>query len=482
MFQTPEWVKDAIFYQIFPDRFARSDQLTKPTNLESWEATPTTTGFKGGDLLGIMEHLDYLVELGITAVYFTPVFQSTANHRYHTHDYYQIDPILGGNAAFQKFLEAAHARGIRVVLDGVFNHASRGFLQFNHLLENGPDSPYADWFTAHDFPINAYDPRARKPNYDCWWGIPALPKFNTDNPQVQAFIYNVAEYWLKQGIDGWRLDVPEEIKTPRFWEEFRRRVKACNPEAYIVGEIWKEAPDWLMGDRFDAVMNYIFNRAAAGFFGGPELNTKFRPGSFPLKRLNAVNFAQQIESLLQLYPPEVTQVQLNLLSSHDEPRFLTVVGGNPARLRLATLFQMTFPGAPSIYYGDEVGMEGGNDPDSRRAFIWDKNRWNQNLFQDFKQLIALRKSHPVLRRGTYTTLYARHQVYAFARSNDEEVVIVILNAGMEEADPAINLKAFLPYQAILTDLLNEQTISLPRPKLQLVMPPLSGRVLSYKKS
>ncbi|MEL7672767.1 MAG: glycoside hydrolase family 13 protein, partial [Chloroflexota bacterium] len=264
--QTPEWVKDAVFYQIFPDRFAKSERVVKPSNLEAWDAPPTVFGFKGGDLLGVEEHLDYLIDLGINAIYFNPIFQSASNHRYHTHDYFQVDPLLGGNDAFRTLLDAAHARGVRVVLDGVFNHCSRGFFQFNHLLECGAQSPYVSWFTAYGFPLNAYD-EDHEPNYAAWWNLHALPKFNTDNPQVREFLWNVGEYWVRFGIDGWRLDVPYEIDDDAFWQEFRQRVKGANPDTYIVGEIWRESQRWLQGDQFDAVMNYIFTRATTAFFG-----------------------------------------------------------------------------------------------------------------------------------------------------------------------------------------------------------------------
>lgn len=241
---TPDWVKDAVFYQIFPDRFARSKAVAKPTFLEPWDAPPTVHGFKGGDLIGVLEHLDYLQDLGVNAIYFNPIFQSTANHRYHTYDYFRVDPILGGNEAFQRLLDEAHRRGIRIVLDGVFNHASRGFFQFNHLLENGPASPYKDWFIVHSWPLHAYD-HQRPPNYAAWWNLHALPKLNTANPAVREFLWDVARYWIEQGIDGWRLDVPNEINDDEFWREFRRRVKEANPEAYIVGEIWGDATRWL---------------------------------------------------------------------------------------------------------------------------------------------------------------------------------------------------------------------------------------------
>ena len=478
--QIPAWVKDAVFYQIFPDRFARSERLTKPANLESWESPPTRHGFKGGDFLGIAEHLDYLEDLGINAIYFNPIFQSAANHRYHTHDYYTVDPILGGNRAFRQFLDEAHRRGIRVILDGVFNHASRGFLQFNHIMENGEQSPYLDWFNVKKFPLRAFDDR-RKPNYDCWWGLRELPKLNTANPQVRDFIFDVAEHWLRQGVDGWRLDVPLEIKTPGFWEEFRRRVKAVNAEAYILAEIWGEAKAWLQGDHFDAVMNYGFNRACYGFFGQDVLDTSQRPGGFKLKRLDARHFARQVDRMLNLYAWPITLAQYNLLSSHDEPRFLTMVGGDKRRLRLATLCQMTFPGTPGIYYGDEVGMEGGADPDCRRTFPWDAHRWDHELRSDFKHFIALRKTHSALRNGNFVTLHAKDLTYAFARTNDDEVVVVAFNVGHAPADVTINLQNIIPTESVFVEAWTETLFPLTEGELTLTVGPLDGRVLMYKR-
>ena len=447
-FVIPEWVKDAIFYQIFPDRFARSEAVPKPSNLEPWDSPPTVHGFKGGDLLGVVEHLDYLEDLGITAIYFNPIFRSAANHRYFTHDYYQVDPILGGNEAFRVLLDTAHARGIRIVLDGVFNHAGRGFYQFHHTLENGAASPYLDWFhfdeerllagkrlDAYPSPKKerrlAGSHRSRQElGYQAWWDVPALPKFNINTPAVRHFILDVACHWIEFGIDGWRLDVPYEIDDA-FWREFRLVVKTANPEAYLVGEIWDDARRWLQGDQFDAVMNYIFNRACLGFFGGEHLDTMQRPGSYKLRPLSAVQFANAVDDLLSLYAWEVTLVQLNLLSSHDEPRFLTLVQGDKAALQLATLFQMTFPGAPCVYYGDEIGMEGCPDPDCRRAFPWDEARWDHDLLAFFRRAITLRREHPALRRGRYRRLYANRQrgVYAFARQYEEESLVVVLNNG-----------------------------------------------------
>jgi cyclomaltodextrinase len=432
MKQIPDWVKDAIFYQIFPDRFASSTRVAKPNNLETWDSRPTVYGFKGGDLLGVVEHLDYLQELGITAIYFTPIFQSTANHRYHTHDYYRVDPILGGDAAFHEMLNAAHARNIRVIIDGVFNHASRGFYQFNHILENGAASPYIDWFNIKGFPLHAYE--GKPVNYDSWWGIPALPKLNTALPAVREFIFCVAEHWIRQGVDGWRLDVPAEINDDSFWQEFRRRVKAINPDAYIVGEIWHEAQRWLQGDQFDAVMNYQFTRACIGFFIGPNIDATLvaNVGYQDYPALDASGFAYTINHLLGIYDRAISNVQLNLLDSHDTARFVSIAKGDQSALRIATLFQMTYPGAPSVYYGDEIGILGAKDPDCRRAFPWGTPaKWDKTLLQYFKDCIALRKKYAALRDGDFRFIFAEKNAIAYLRWQGEQKFIVAINAGAE---------------------------------------------------
>jgi cyclomaltodextrinase / maltogenic alpha-amylase / neopullulanase len=428
-FTTPEWVKDAVFYQIFPDRFARSGSVAKPSNLEPWDSPPTTHGFKGGDLLGIIEHLDYLQELGVNALYLNPVFQSTANHRYHTYDYYHVDPMLGGNDALGSLVNAVHQRGMHVILDGVFNHASRGFFQFNDILENGPASPYLDWFYITGWPLHAYE-TSRKPNYGAWWGLHALPKFNTETPAVREFLLSIARYWIEQGVDGWRLDVPGEIADDSFWVEFRRRVKQANPEAYMVGEIWQDGRHWLQGDQFDAVMNYLFTKASLSFFVGRELNSALLSGLgyAPVEPLDARGFGAAVDSLLALYPQQVTQVQMNLLDSHDTARFLSLARGDESALRLAVLFTMCYPGAPCVYYGDEVGMEGNRDPDCRRAFRWDQKQWNVSLLDHYRRCIALRQAHPALRRGGYRPLYAQDQIYAFGRHLGSDALVVVLNA------------------------------------------------------
>jgi cyclomaltodextrinase / maltogenic alpha-amylase / neopullulanase len=432
---TPAWVPDAIFYQIFPDRFAKSDQLTKPAGIEAWDTEPTTYGYKGGDLLGVVERLDYLQALGINALYFNPIFQSASNHRYHTHDYMKVDPLLGGDDAFDTMLAACKERGLRVVLDGVFNHASRGFFQFNDVLENGAASPWLDWFTfGPEFPVNAYD-HNKTPGYEAWVGLHALPKLNTDNPEVREYLMQVGEYWMRKGIDGWRLDVPDEITTDGFWEEFRERVRAINPEAWIVGEIWEMKPEFLQGDRFDALMNYPFTSAALAFCGRDRVVKELQDdrGYDPWPGIDGETYAAKIDALLTVYDWNVTQAQLNLLDSHDTARAITILGDDVRSVELATTLLFTYPGAPSIYYGDEIGIDGGlPDKWARKTFPWDDDaRWNRELLAHFTRLVALRNDYPALRGGLYQGVASSQASYAFRRQLGDEEILVAINTSDE---------------------------------------------------
>ncbi|MBK9304347.1 MAG: glycoside hydrolase family 13 protein [bacterium] len=473
---TPDWVQDAVFYQIFPDRFARSGRAgADGLRLEPWDAPPTYHGFKGGDLFGVADRLDYLQDLGVTALYLNPIFASAANHRYHTYDYHHVDPVLGGDAALRELIDRAHARGMRVVPDGVFNHTGRGFWQFHHTLENGAASPYLDWF--HFDPdrlrdrrqIVAYpDPGSeqalaggagslRALGYQAWWDLPALPKLDTRTPAVREFLWDVARRWIEFGCDGWRLDVPQEIDDDGFWREFRRRVKDADPDAYIVGEIWDEAGRWLRGDQFDAVMNYPVAQACLGFFGGDRLDlaeTRRAGGYRDLQPLDAAGFAARIDAELGRYDPRVTQSQFNLLGSHDTPRFVTSVGGDRAALRLATLFLFAYPGAPCIYYGDEIGLAGGHDPHCRGAFPWDETAWDHELHAHVRRCAALRRDHPALRRGTYHRLYAQDGVYGFARRLGDETLLVVLNAATAARTIDLPLPAGVRPDAVLADVLD----------------------------
>ena len=446
-------------------------------NFKPWGSPPEEQGYQGGDLYGIIDKLDYLQDLGVNALYFNPIFSSASNHRYHTFDYYQVDPLLGGNEALRELLDEAHKRDMKVVLDGVFNHASRGFWQFHHILENGGDSPYIDWFIVHDWPLRPYSSNTENPmNYKAWWNLPMLPEFNMDTPAVREFIFDVAKYWIDFGIDGWRLDVPYEIDDDAFWQEFRTIVKTTNPEAYILGEIWEEAQRWLQGDQFDAVMNYIFAWSTMSFFGGHSLRKDYERQHYKLVPLNAQQFANTIHYMHGLYDWDINQVQFNLLDSHDTARALWIMSDDTDAMKLCALYQMTMPGAPCIYYGDEIGMSAGDDPYCREAFPWqDESVWNKDLLTHYQSVVHLRNNHEVLRTGTFWMLYAGENVLVFSRQLGEQEAIVAFNTGDEEATISAYFEHFKhdAYQGIWGV---DQLTTIENYHLTLTVPERSGMV------
>ncbi len=462
--ETPDWVREAVFYQVFPDRFARSGRVEPPGPLEEWDAPPTRHGFKGGDLPGIADRLDYLAELGVNALYLNPIFSSAANHRYHPFDYFEVDPLLGGRAGFDELITAAHQRRMRVILDGVFNHTGRGFWAFNHVLENGHHSPYREWFHFDQARLDrgelpqaypggslegplaadwgpehaAGEESLARLGYRAWWDLPALPKLNVADPGVRQHLLEAAEHWIQAGADGWRLDVPTEIDDVDFWREFRQRVKAANPEAYIVGEIWHVRPDWCTDERFDAVMNYPLAAAIVGYAGGDRLDPGVLAEHHDLAEtihpLDGRVFAERLTAMLDAYDPQVTSVQLNLLGTHDTPRLRTMFGGDLRAVELAYLVLMTVPGAPCIYYGDEIGMQGHMDPDCRAAFPWRApDTWEEGLRGLVRRLIRLRQSERALRDGALQRLGEDGSGAAYLRAHDGSAFVVALNPGPAEA-------------------------------------------------
>ncbi len=378
----PAWVKDAIFYQIFPDRFCRSERYHAAGKFVEWGSKPTRENMFGGNLAGIEDKLEYIKNLGANAIYLCPIFKSNSNHRYHTVDYFEIDPVLGTLKDFDSLVKKAHKLGLRIILDGVFNHCSRGFFQFNSLMELGPNSPYVDWFHVKGWPLNAY---SGKPNYECWWNFPALPKFNTDCAEVREYLFSVAEYWTMRGIDGWRLDVPNEINDDSFWQEFRKRVKAINPEAYIVGEIWDAPERWLQGDQYDGVMNYLFRKAVMKYL-------------FDENPISTEEFCNRLQ---EAFPVGRGDIPMNLLGSHDTTRLKSQPCAGWERIKFALTLMFFMPGAPCIYYGEELGMLGGKDPDNRRSVPWEKlpEMQQEPVYALVKELTEMRSSNPVLRDG-----------------------------------------------------------------------------------
>ena len=436
---TPAWVADAVFYQIFPDRFARSGKVDLGLHLEEWDSPPTLFGYKGGDLWGVTDKLGYLADLGITALWLNPIFQSASNHRYHTHDYYRVDPVLGGNDAFDALIAEAHSRDMKVILDGVFNHASRGFFQFSDIAEHQEFSAFRDWFTVHEFPIHPYD-EDRPATYEAWWGLHALPQFNTAHEPVREFLWDVGTHWIERGADGWRLDVPNEVRAEGFWHEFRRRIRAINPEAYFTGEIWHEAKGWVGPDGpFDGVMNYPLTTPTIAYGIGNRIVEEAIVDNndyFVTPGLNAGEFADRVDQLMSWYGPEQRTAMLNLLDSHDTGRLMSMAGGDTELVILCLSVLFTMPGAPCIYYGTEVGLEGLPDPDSRRGFPWDKLDAHPELTTAVKELIALRKAEPGLRSPDFERIgpigdFGRSYIYA--RGTGADRVVVAINHA-DEAD------------------------------------------------
>ncbi|MGD2156012.1 MAG: glycoside hydrolase family 13 protein [Anaerolineales bacterium] len=456
----PYWVEDAIFYQIFPDRFANCDPRNDPPNVQPWGAKPTIWNFQGGDLRGVIQKFDYLLDLGVTAIYFNPIFQSPSNHRYNITDYYRIDPKLGDLDDFRALLEVAHRSDVRVILDGVFNHCGRGFFAFDDVLENQEHSPYRDWFHIHNFPVDAYSKGDAK-DYKTWWKFKSLPKFNTDNPSVRRYIFDVAKYWIELGADGWRLDVPNEIDDDTFWAEFRHVVKSINRDAYLVGEIWDGEPRWVGDHHFDGLMHYPIRDALLEFLKGAD---------------TVCDFSDKVEVWLQRYPRENVYAMYLPLGSHDTRRLMTELEGNLDKVKMAFLFQFAYPGAPAIYYGDEIGLEGEKDPDCRRAFPWQRSQWNNELRPWVRQLAALRKRCQVLRRGEYISILVdrRRCCYAFARTLGEKALLVILNGSPSRRYLRLPVGDLWPDGRIVHDLLGDKEYIVSGDNLVITLQPWTG--------
>ena len=405
---SPAWVQDAVFYQIFPERFCNGDPTNDPLGTEPWGGQPTRENFFGGDLAGVIQKLDYIHDLGCNALYLNPIFKAGTNHKYDTHDYFQIDPAFGNDATFDKLVSEAHARDVRIVLDGVFNHCGEGFAPFQDVKQNGSDSGYIDWFDVYDFPLFS-EPH---PNYATCGGAHYLPRLNVRHSEVEIFVHKVALYWLKRGIDGWRLDVPYEIYTD-FWRRFRKVVKAHYPNAYLVAEEWRDPSPFLQGDTFDGAMHYSLKNLGFDFLA--------------TNALTGEAFNRGLETLFKQLPEGSADGMLTLLGGHDTPRVLTACGGDVDTVLLLYTLLFTLPGAPMLYYGDENGMMGENDPDCRRTMVWDKAGWNPKIRSHVKQLTALRHHSTTLRRGSVELGFANDRVATYYRTYEGERLLVILN-------------------------------------------------------
>ena len=407
---TPDWVADATFYQIFPERFANGDSSLDPDDVVSWDSEPTPDNFFGGDLQGIIDHLDHIASLGVTALYLTPIFAADTNHRYDAKDYFKIDAGLGDLGTFRTFVEAAHAKGLRIVLDAVLNHCGDGHWAFRDVVENEEKSKYVNWYSVESFPVRPQP----VPNYRTCSGCHYLPKWNAYNPEVRAHYYEVAEYWIKQGIDGWRLDVPYFINH-EFWRGFRDTVKALDDNLYIVAEEWRAPEEWLQGDIADGTMNYTLRNLTLGFTAD--------------KTVDVYALAEGMNELRDRIPMGFHKGMLNLLGSHDTERVLTRHNEAVEDTLLAYALMFTSEGAPMIYYGDEVGMLGQNDPGCRGGMQWDDTKWSHPILDGIRTLSKARTNNVSLRRGTQEYRALDTDTVLVIRTHESERTIAVVHRG-----------------------------------------------------
>ena len=455
-FHTPEWLRGGIIYQIFPDRFAssgtkkqnvpsdrvlRTDRDGDPYWIPTAEGKVLNNDYFGGDLNGIEQKLGYLKSLGVTCIYLNPIFEAQSNHRYDTANYEKIDSMLGTEKDFKSLCESAKKLGIRIMLDGVFSHTgddSRYFNRYSRYDSLGAyqskESPYYGWYKFNKWPDD----------YESWWGIEILPEVNEDNSDFIEYITGkngIARKWLKLGASGWRLDVADELPD-EFLDEFRKAVKEEKADGLVLGEVWEDASNkssygklrrYLLGKQLDSVMNYPFAGAVIDF----------------IRDANAELFASRVMSIVENYPKEVLDVLMNHLSTHDTMRAITALAGENCAYRdrkwqsthsldereyhygmkllmAASAMQFALPGVPTIYYGDEAGMQGYKDPFNRRCYPWGKE--NGELVEWYKKLGKIRNENRVFKDGRFEILSAVAGCVAFSRKNDDEAILVISNS------------------------------------------------------
>lgn len=500
-YTVPDYAPDLVWYYIFPERFRNGDPGNDPQpgvqpfedgtveRHADWNQRPFLNGsgdgsddryandFHGGDLAGILDKLDDIAELGANALYLTPIFQASSNHKYDTADYRRIDPGFGTEADFRRLTAAAARRGIRVVVDASLNHSGRDSVYFDRYArhpgigayEGGvirPDSPYADWYR--------FDP-ASDPPYRGWTGVANLPDLNEDSAAFRDFAYGangVMQHWLDAGAAGWRMDVAPWVPDA-FWRDWRRALKAHRADAILIAETWFDASKYFLGDSFDSTMNYIFRNTAIEYARGGD----------------ARRLIGNLEHLREAYPPAAHAALMNLLSTHDQARTLHLLGGvdpvaNPeawalarARFRLALLLQLTYPGAPAIYYGDEVGVTGGEDPDNRRTWPWPDLGGQPDLAlrEEVRRLVAMRHAHPVLRRGTLSAPLVDEHLLVWRRELEGVVAIVALNNADVDIERRIEVGSVSA--ALLQDALGGEPVRVENGSVSIRIPARYGRVL-----
>lgn len=408
----PSWIKDAVFYQIFVERFRNGNSAISPDNIVPWDSDPNPTSFYGGDLIGIKDNLEYLVKLGFNALYLTPIFKSISNHKYDTTDYFEIDEHFGTKEDFRELVEKAHKLGIRVVLDAVFNHCSENIMQFQDVIKKGEKSKYKDWFMFESLPV-VNNP----PNYKTFSVVPYMPRFNTENEEVKQFLISVASYWTKEfGVDGWRLDVSDE-PSHEFWRDFRKAMKDIDNDIFLVGENWHDASLWLIGDQFDSVMNYPVTGLCLDYFATGDIDTS--------------TFTNRLVNHYLRYCDSTNSMMFNLLDSHDTERFLFMSKEDKRRLLNAASFLFAYVGVPCTYYGTEIGMTGGYDPGCRKGFNWNREEWDKEIFVYYQKLIQIRKNEKALRYGNLDVIINK-DLLIFKRTYKEDAIYIVINNTKED--------------------------------------------------
>lgn len=419
--QVPAWVSGTVWYQIFPDRFARGKASEAKQTFREWnpDLAPSPNDFFGGDLAGIIEHLDYLQDLGITGLYLCPIFKAPSNHKYDTSDYYQIDPQFGTNEGLKQLVSKAHQRGMRVMLDAVFNHIGYQSKQWQDVLEKGERSIYRDWFHIDRFPLVEEKNGQECVNYQTFAFQKEMPKLNTAHPEVKTYLLDIARFWIEEcDIDAWRLDVANEIDH-QFWKEFRKTVLSIKPDLFILGEIWHSAQSWLVGDEHHSVMNYPLASAIKSFFLTGELTDK--------------EFIASLNSQRFTYRQQVREVLFNLLDSHDTERISTTAKGDKNAIKAALVALFFQVGSPCIYYGTEVGLSGGEDPDCRRVMPWKKEQQDEELLAFVTKLIHLRQTYQtIIQNGKFSLESTEERLLRMTYTNEDKSITLYFNQGKEQ--------------------------------------------------
>lgn len=407
MAHVPDWFRKAVVYQIYPDSFATFREYISGQERHLEVGGQVYESKHGGTLRGIRENLPYLQELGITCIYMTPIFAANCWHKYDSVDYFQIDPCFGTKEEFRQLVDDCHEKGIRVILDGVFNHCGPGFFAFQDLLKNGENSRYRDWFYVKEFPIKG----GPRPNYECFAYVDFMPKLNTGNPEAAKYLLDVGTYWIREfGIDGWRLDVANEIDH-NFWREYRKAIRAVKDDAVLIGEIWDDSRSFLEGDQFDSVMNYNLTFAIIDAIAKEELTAK--------------EFAERVSYLIMRYQEPIQQAQMNLIDSHDIPRFLSQANGNRDKLKMAALFLLTHVGAPMIFYGDEQGLSGWHEVEYRKPMDWSLR--DTEMFGFYQKSIQLRQKYMDAILSGYRIHDADSEVLFYGCEKDGSGFLTIMN-------------------------------------------------------